>query len=381
MNYGCMSLVLFVSPIIFSQTQSSSSAVWEELFNGVPGCLLSDDISHIQMQSLVFHWAAQEGKLDLIKTMISHGIDVDVKDKKGQTALFVAARNNHLEIVNLLIQGGADVNLQDINGRTALFIILPDEYDRPCAERIERVVANKLEQQSQWIPTYIPPDDFYDQVVAVLLKAGANPQIKDKDDRTALHWAAVLGRKKVVSLLIEDGAHINEIDRYGGTALGEAAAQGYEDLVHLLTRHGADINIYNRTKGQSPLACASLFGRYTIVTYLVDHGAKLQDDSFALYAAALAGYVDIMELLLKKGANTQIQLFDNSTILHWVASQGDFDMVQLLLKYGAKRHLLDKKGRTPLDIACSYGHSVVVTLLSSVQDDEETEEGFNFSCF
>lgn len=54
--------------------------------------------------------------------------------------------------------------------------------------------------------------------VRTLLKHGADPNIQDKDKRTALHYAAASGRKDIVKILLDGGADPAIEDIYGRTA-------------------------------------------------------------------------------------------------------------------------------------------------------------------
>jgi Ankyrin repeats (3 copies) len=63
--------------------------------------------------------AARKGDNALIRTLISHKINLDVKDKDGRTPLMLAAQHGHAEAVRLLLEGGAHPDLRDRQGYTA----------------------------------------------------------------------------------------------------------------------------------------------------------------------------------------------------------------------------------------------------------------------
>lgn len=58
----------------------------------------------------------------------------------------------------------------------------------------------------------------HELLVRLLLERGADLKVKDKLDRTALHWAAKGGRQAVVELLLYRGADPKVKDYYGRTA-------------------------------------------------------------------------------------------------------------------------------------------------------------------
>lgn len=66
------------------------------------------------------HFAAHTNDIKLIKYLLSHGAEVNQRDKTGSTALFIAAFAGHQEVVTLLIESGARVDLKDNYGETPL---------------------------------------------------------------------------------------------------------------------------------------------------------------------------------------------------------------------------------------------------------------------
>ncbi|MEU9580836.1 ankyrin repeat domain-containing protein [Streptomyces chilikensis] len=79
--------------------------------------------------------------------------------------------------------------------------------------------------------------------VAVLLRAGADPNGRDAEGTTALYAASVQGAAAVARRLLEAGA-LPDLESAGqgaeGTPLCAAACWGHEDAVRVLLAHGAD---------------------------------------------------------------------------------------------------------------------------------------------
>ncbi|NEQ40599.1 MAG: ankyrin repeat domain-containing protein [Okeania sp. SIO3I5] len=57
--------------------------------------------------------ASKEGNLELVKSLIEQGVDVNVKDKENATCLMSSVSRNYIDIVKLLIEKGADVNAKN----------------------------------------------------------------------------------------------------------------------------------------------------------------------------------------------------------------------------------------------------------------------------
>lgn len=69
-----------------------------------------------------------------------------------------------------------------------------------------------------------------------LINNGANINLVDNDEQTALHVAAANGNIKVAKLLIENGANVSSVDNYGWTALFIAAENGeYYLLIEIVS--------------------------------------------------------------------------------------------------------------------------------------------------
>jgi ankyrin repeat protein len=64
--------------------------------------------------------AADEGHVDTVKLLLRHGASPDLQNRLGGTALMMASFNDHLEVVTELLKAGADVNAKSKNGYTAL---------------------------------------------------------------------------------------------------------------------------------------------------------------------------------------------------------------------------------------------------------------------
>lgn len=60
--------------------------------------------------------------IEIVKSCIDSGVDVNLINKKYQTALMIAVEKGHIEIVKLLVNAGAKLDLEDYNENTALMI-------------------------------------------------------------------------------------------------------------------------------------------------------------------------------------------------------------------------------------------------------------------
>lgn len=61
---------------------------------------------------------AWKDNAEMIKAFIDYGIDVDIKNNRGETALMSAIEGQSLSVIQLLISNGANVNLKNQEGKT-----------------------------------------------------------------------------------------------------------------------------------------------------------------------------------------------------------------------------------------------------------------------
>jgi ankyrin repeat protein/HEAT repeat protein len=178
--------------------------------------------------------------------------------------------------------------------------------------------------------------------VQKLLEAGADPNAVHRGMRP-LHKAAVAGHVEVLRLLIDHGAEVNVKDSSGRSPLLEAAGSRNPKAVEILLAAGA------KPDG-TELGHACWLGRTEAVNLLLAAGAPPDG---GLPQAAQGGHVELVQLLLDKGARVQTKSPDGSTPLHLAALQGGFKTVELLLKHGADPNKVNQEGNTSLHMAIS----------------------------
>jgi len=162
--------------------------------------------------------AAQNNNIDLVRQLLDNGIDINVRDDTGNTALARASQEEgHDDIVELLLEKDANPNIQDHDGNTALM----------------------------WASYNVNIE-----IIELLLNSGANTNIPDHDGVTVLMWATDEGYTEIVELFLRAGADPTIQDKYGYTSLDMAYNNGLTDIVELFKRHINATKIQSRARGK-----------------------------------------------------------------------------------------------------------------------------------
>ena len=154
--------------------------------------------------------ASKKKDIEAVSKFLSKGIDPNLRDKDGNTALHYASLNDSKDIVQLLLDRGADIEAKNKKGETALHKAI-----------------------------YCDFKDIFRDEVKLLLDRGANIEVKNKNNETALHYAAFKNSKNIVQLLLDRGADIEAKNKKGETALHYAEIARNKRIVRLLIQKGA----------------------------------------------------------------------------------------------------------------------------------------------
>jgi ankyrin repeat protein len=216
--------------------------------------------------------------------------------------------------------------------------------------------------------------------VTQLLKAGANPNVRNTLDTTPLLEAAFRSNAEIIKALLAAGADPNAAGADGQTPLMLVARGTNVAAATMLLDKGANPNARESQRKQTALmwAVANSQGpRAAMTRLLVERGAELDAQTAtdlmtplvsaepraqprspggmtALMFASREGCLDCVVAMIEKGASIDLPDPEGVTPLLWAVWNTRFDVARYLIEHGANVNRWDWWGRTPLYLASDY---------------------------
>ena len=332
-------------------------------------CLLDrceDETELKRNLTLPLHMACEYGFSSIVDLLLATGcIEIDETNTEGKTALHFAAENGHSAVIQSLLSHNPVVNLA-----------IPGDLETPLhlASKYGHVEAARL-----------------------LLSHGADPNLKTRSGRTALHFVGFGGSCAVAKALLDEKADINMPDDEKESVLHIAIGNGHEKRFKFLLDHGdvqgniehsarpdspheinglrpskLDLNVVNKS-GRTPLIIAMYKNLEQFALHLIERGANLgAKDSLgqsALIIASRRGYTTVVKALLAQSADPNAVDVDHQTPLHVASENGHYQIVRILLDFEADVSAKDIIARTPMHLACTGNHlETVQELLKKTPD-------------
>lgn len=167
------------------------------------------------------HEATKQGNLAKVQELLEAGVNVNARDRWGNTPLYLAVRNGHTETTKLLLDNGAEVN----------------------ARQCPRCTMG-------YTPLHLAARDGHILIAELLLDSGANVNARHRWGGTPLYFAVERGHKEIAKLLLEKRGH----DIPGSIPFCTAAWNGHIGLAALLWQH----QLQNTVAGTIIGACAGI---------------------------------------------------------------------------------------------------------------------------
>ena len=270
-----------------------------------------------------------EGNKKLVKSLLEtakDGFRFDEFDDDNNNVVMYAVKGGNIETVKYLIKLGASVNYHNNLGITPLGLAVRKNH-------------------------YV--------MVKAMLDVGANVNIKDGEGNTPLFDAVKENNDLLIKLLIQNGANVLIKNNVGDTILHLMAQDQSSQFImqKLLDTNRLNVNVKNKL-GKTPL-----------------------------YIAIEQYKNNIVDFLLKKGADFNIADNSGKNAIMYAAAVGNKEVLRVLIARGGNFTAVDNGNKTALDYAKFYGHKTCVEILekaskiygSNLNDQEKSKKLYEFA--
>jgi ankyrin repeat protein len=339
--------------------------------------------------------ASVTGTPDIVKLLIQAGAKIDQKDESGRTALLYSlAASSRIpldNIVSMLLAAGADVNASDKNGIDGLALLCVTEQWELVLKLLSAGAKEKLSSCSLQASSALGTTADIES----LIELGVDVNRRQKGTEVAaLHIAATAGRADVVALLLKARANPNLLDSNGATPLIRAAEAGNIDVVRTLLEFKPDLNVAALSRDfhdrGTALHVAINSHRDDIAGLLIDEGANVDAvdarRETPLMSATLRRNIPVMKKLLDRGANVDLrdeslstalmkavvsQAIDQRLLTHPVESEA----INVLIEAGSDLEATNYAGQTSAILSARGGDIQVLRLLVAAGADLSGDKG------
>jgi len=303
---------------------------------------------------LAIYFAASRGHDDTVRYLISRGAHINIQAHGGERPITEAARNGYLTVVSTLLGAGAIYIIESSDGwRLPSPSALIQAVQNGHQDVVELLLRSKpsYPENTKAIALSEACSNGDHSMVMALIRAGTDPAAIPMGRRHPIASAVESQKLAILETVIEasngrEGTHgffryglaIDASDAAGITALLTAAQLGRLDMVQTLLKAGADINIPD-SSGWS-----------------------------ALMTAAWKGHREVVRFLLSQGCKINVTDRHERSALTLACGIGDIEMIQDLIDAGANV-APRSKFNTPLITATKKNHTSVAKVIISAGAD------------
>ncbi|RBR16525.1 uncharacterized protein FIESC28_06934 [Fusarium coffeatum] len=286
--------------------------------------------------------AAKSRSIDTAHILVNHGANAEATDK-GWTGIHFASFAQSKSLIRLFAQEGVSIDARTLEqGRTAL--IVASAGDNP-------------------------------EVVALLIKLGADVDATNNIGWTPLHFAAHGGSGDITETLLKNGANPAAVSLDGERPRDVAYRQQnhhVRELIDGVVSVSLDAQNKPRARSVSLLFQAARANLLDKTLQLLDGEINInscdRDDRSSLSFAAESGSIGIVKALTSRKADMNLQDSYGGTPLWWASKCGHAIVVEHLLEQGAHCDTPDADGQSPLSVSSQYGHLTTVLVAELLSD-------------
>ncbi|MCR5253892.1 MAG: ankyrin repeat domain-containing protein [Treponema sp.] len=306
-----------------------------------------------------------DAPLSKIMYIISLTDNVNLRNRDGNSALFLAVIKNRQKVGEALLAKNADIFSTNTNNNSPLRLAL--RYPAIQEWLVTSRTIKATDGSGNTVLHYAAEWQFTDSIRSLTSK-GADISAKNSSGEPCLFSAAKTNNPSVIQTVVECGGDVYDRDNLGSTAIHVAVRWDAPDSIDKLVLIGANVNAQN-SSGKTPLAEAVVSGKYLIVRKLLEAGANPNTgDSNGvtpLIDAIRINNKDMVKLLLVHNANPNLQQVNGQNAFHEAAYFGDKEIIGLIRNVGGNPLARDKKDNTPFSIVMNKNPDLIRDVLGN----------------
>jgi serine/threonine-protein phosphatase 6 regulatory ankyrin repeat subunit B len=162
-----------------------------------------EDREYEGMTSL--HDAAEEGNVNVVKSLLERGEDINTRNTSFETPLHLAAEKAKADVVRLLVERGAEVDSRNERGWTPLHFASLEGHVEVSRVLVDHDANVNARSQGSWTPMHLSAARGHLGNVKLLLECGADVHARSDESETPYHISLRSGYREMANLL-EEGA-------------------------------------------------------------------------------------------------------------------------------------------------------------------------------
>ena len=346
-------------------------------------------------------FAAMHGNCDILKQLVSAGLDLHAEDEDGNSALHLAAKtvnDPHIaeclyygeksnlneqeyqkrlkdfrefeaiqnEKVTWLVKSGLAINSQNDFGDTPLLLAIKHQLLEVTKTLLDLKADVNSKNNNKETPLHLAIQYSTPKLVEMLLKLGAYKDAATNNDQYPIHLAAKCKFPVILKMLVTGGADVKAVNSEGQTALHLAASNIFLDSINLLLENGADLEAKDNLN-QTAVHMVAMSENPEMIGCLGEYAPdfdviNINGDS-PLHFAARAGITQNIKFFEELGVGMNIRNGAFSTPLHEASLSKKLENVKMLISLGADKQAADEFDYTPLELVSEMGDQELINAL------------------
>lgn len=313
--------------------------------------------------------ALKRGRFDVAETLIQRGADTNIKDAGENSLIHIVMRDcEDTRAVDFFKKYKFDFNVKNKYGETPLFLMIINNKTAAMKYFIDKGADIQTPVRSNYTMLDAALSHCRETAAIYLVEKGADFKFKNEYGITPLHRAAQDGMTALMEILISKNAGCDPVSKNGSTPLFFAVARGSLPAVELLIKAGANINARD-SSNTTPFMNAVFSNKSEIADFFMTKypstlsSLNINEKNRLLLAAAENGNIKIIEKLIENGADINAYGAYGNTALHLAVIRNNLAIINFLIKSGADINRRNSAWQTPLHLAAEAGNKELIALL------------------